>query len=177
MLSSCLPGQFLNFYGGVSISLLLFCLVSAGTGYFRGNDLQAAPIPATIQAGRLHLRWWRFPDHPQPEYYSDQPVLAQLRWRRLYWEYTAVMMFALSMLWLGHAKRYEKKGLFLMNSRGKSCLLKNAEDLPHPLISLIPLIPVICCHNVLPAILPVGDFVKANMIIPALRSVILLEFY
>lgn len=81
----------------------------------------------------------------------------------------AIMMFGLSMLWLGHAKkRYEKKGLFFDEQPGKELPSENAENLPHPLISLIPLLTVLVSYNVLPALLPVGDFVKANMIIPAL---------
>ena len=147
-----------------------FALYPLALAIFREANISRRLIPATIQAGTFTFTMVALPGSPAIQniiptnYFGTTamaaPVLGII---------AAVMMFGLSMLWLGHAKkRYEKKGLFFDEQPGKELPSENAEDLPHPLISLIPLVTVLVSYNVLPAIIPVGDFVKANMIIPAL---------
>lgn len=78
------------------------------------------------------------------------------------------MMFGMSMAWLGHAKkRYEKKGLFF-DEPAECAAEENSENLPNPLVSLIPLLVVLLSYNLIPLIFPVSDYVKSNMIVPAL---------
>lgn len=169
LLSIVLAGAVLT-YGGVSMFVASFALYPLALAIFREANISRRLIPATIQAGTFTFTMVALPGSPAIQniiptnYFGTTamaaPVLGII---------AAIMMFGLSMLWLGHAKkRYEKKGLFFDEQPGKELPSENAENLPHPLISLIPLLTVLVSYNVLPVLLPVGDFVKANMIIPAL---------
>lgn len=168
LLSIVLAGAVLT-YGGVSMFVASFALYPLALAIFREANISRRLIPATIQAGTFTFTMVALPGSPAiqniiPTNYFGTTAMAA----PILGIIAAVMMFALSMLWLMHAKRrYDKKGMFFDEQPGKDISVQK-EELPNPLVSLIPLLTVLISYNVLPLILPVSDFVKANMIIPAL---------
>lgn len=168
LLSIVLAGAILT-YGGVSMFVASFALYPLALAIFREANISRRLIPATIQAGTFTFTMVALPGSPAiqniiPTKYfgttaTAAPVLGII---------AAIIMFVLSMLWLGHAKkRYEKKGLSF--DEPENAVESNSDEkLPNPLISLIPLLVVLISYNLIPAIIPVSDFVKDNMIIPAL---------
>lgn len=168
MLSIVLAGAILT-YGGVSMFVASFALYPLALAIFREANITRRLIPATIQAGTFTFTMVALPGSPAiqniipTKYFGTTamaaPVLGII---------ATVMMFGLSMLWLNHAKRrYEKKNIYFDEPEQLETE-KKEEKLPNPVISLIPLLLVLISYNLVPMILPVSDFVKSNMIVPAL---------
>lgn len=168
LLSIVLAGAILT-YGGVSMFVASFALYPLALAIFREANISRRLIPATIQAGTFTFTMVALPGSPAiqniiPTNYfgttaTAAPVLGII---------ATIMMFGMSMAWLGHAKkRYEKKGLFF-DEPAECAAEENSENLPNPLVSLIPLLVVLLSYNLIPLIFPVSDYVKSNMIVPAL---------
>ena len=113
LLSIVLAGAILT-YGGVSIFVASFALYPLALAIFREANISRRLIPATIQAGTFTFTMVALPGSPAIQniiptnYFGTTamaaPVLGII---------AAVIMFVLSMLWLDHAKIYQR-------SQGKS---------------------------------------------------------
>lgn len=167
LLSIVLAGAILT-YGGISMFVASFALYPLALAIFREANITRRLIPATIQAGTFTFTMVALPGSPAiqniiPTNYfgttaTAAPVLGII---------ATILMFTLSMLWLNHAKkRYEKKGLFFDEPSVQTA--ESEKKLPNPIISLIPLLIVLFSYNLIPLIFPLGDFLKDNMVVPAL---------
>lgn len=170
LVSIVLAGALLT-YGGVSMFVASFALYPLALAIFREANISRRLIPATIMAGTFTFTMVALPGSPAiqniipTKYFGTTAMAAPVMGVA-----AAVMMFALSLLWLSHAKkRYDKKGAFYTEPTGKAAVKEHAsDDLPNPILSMVPLLLVLVSYNIVPMLFPLSDFVKANMIIPAL---------
>lgn len=169
MVSIVIAGALLT-YGGVSMFVASFALYPLALAIFREANISRKLIPATIQAGTFTFTMVALPGSPAiqniiPTKYFGTTAAAAPTMGII----AAVMMFVLSLLWLNHAKnRYQKKGEFFDEPTGVSDSDEVEEDLPNPILSLLPLILVLVCYNLIPRIFTLPEYVSDNMIIPAL---------
>lgn len=181
LVSIVLAGAILT-YGGVSMFVASFALYPLALAIFREANICRRLIPATIQAGTFTFTMVALPGSPAiqniiPTKYFGTTAAAAPAMGII----ASALMFGLSMIWLGHArKRYDKKGMFFDEPVNSVVAEGVDENLPNPIISLLPLILVLVSYNIVPMMFDLPEFVNDNMIIPALLigivSAILLNF-
>ena len=171
LISIAVAGALLT-YGGVSMFVASFALYPLALAIFREANISRKLIPATIQAGTFTFTMTALPGSPAiqniiPTRYFDTtasaaPIMGII---------SSIIMFGLSMFWLFHArKRYDRRGEFYDEPTvaEDSFLGADKNELPSPLLSVLPLILVLVVHNVVPLVFTLPEFVQTNIIIPAL---------
>lgn len=154
-------------YGGISLFVVVFAMYPIGLALFREANLPRKLIPGAIALGSFTFTMTAIPGTPQiqnlipMQYFHTDPMAAPIMG-----VVGALIMLVGGYAWLIYRERkLTAKGEVFTEPKGKEVVLMDADQLPNPYVSLVPLLSVILTLNL--------PFLKWNIIVCLLTGIIL----
>lgn len=137
-------------YGGISLFVVVFAMYPLAVALFREANISRKLIPGSIALGSFTFTMTAIPGTPQiqniipTKYYNTTPTAAPIMGL-----VAAVFMFGLGYAYLvWREKKLREKGEVFAEPKVKKEKKENTlKSLPHPLISILPLLSVILTLN------------------------------
>ncbi|SFH73913.1 H+/gluconate symporter [Tindallia magadiensis] len=140
-------------YGGVSLFVVVFAMYPLALALFREANISRKMIPGTIALGSFTFTMTALPGTPQiqnlipMEYYGTTPTAAPIMGMA-----GAAVMLGVGMLWLTRSEKKLREAGDVFTEPKEKLADSNGEDLPSPILSLLPLLTVVVILNVFPII-------------------------
>ncbi|MDF2948141.1 MAG: hypothetical protein K0R07_151 [Sedimentibacter sp.] len=136
-------------YGGISLFVVVFAMYPLALELFREANITRKLIPGSIALGSFTFTMTAIPGTPQIQnmipttYYGTTPTAAPIMG-----SVAALLMFVLGVMWLQRReKKFTAAGDVFTEPKGKEAVEVDYSNLPHPFLSLLPLITVIVTMN------------------------------
>ncbi len=161
-------------YGGVSLFVVVFAIYPLAVALFREANISRKLIPGAIALGSFTFTMTALPGSPQIQnlipmpYFGTTPAAAPIMGIA-----GALVMFGGGILWLSYRQKKLTAAGEVFIELDKKVDEINAQSLPNPLLSSIPLILVIVVLNVFTKDLPAAQQVIPPLVTGIIAAILL----